>query len=228
MDATTLLVLGALVGLLTAVGRVWWNRYDEGRHRAVATELGLAYSAHDTHRFASLPFAFFQREGRHRTAHVMGNPRDPHQANVFEHAFTPRNGNGNVRSTCALIHVGGWWPHLQIGPEVPGAGLARAFGVRDIELESEAFNERFHVLCDDRRFATAFFDPLMMGWLLEDAPGRLRCEVRGDWALVALPRVHATEMPAVLAFAHRLREHIPVVLWDLYPGANGGAGPRKG
>jgi hypothetical protein len=218
MDVTTLIVIMGLLAFGAGAAQIWWRRLDERRHAAVAAEVGLAYSAADTHRFASLPFAFFQREGRHRTAHVMTNPRDPHQANVFEHAFTPRNGNGALRSTCALINIDGWWPHLQLGPEVPGAKLARILGVRDIELESEQFNERFNVLCDDRRFATTFLDPIMMGWLIEEAPKGLRVEVRGDWALLALPRVDATEMPAILASAHRLREHIPTVVWELYPG----------
>jgi hypothetical protein len=64
----------------------------------------------------------------------------------------------------------------------------------------------------------------MMGWLVAEAPKGLRVEVRGDWALLALPRVDATEMPAILAFAHRLREHIPTVVWELYPGM----GQRRG
>ena len=219
MDVTTLLVIVALIGLGVWLVQDWYRRRVERIHRQVATDVGLSYSPRDTHGLVTLPFAFFQREGRHRAAHVMSNPLDPHLAQVFEHTLTAKDNRSRLYATCVLINAGGWWPHLQLGPEGPLAGLARLLGVRDIEVESEEFNRRFRITCDDRRFASALIDPRIMDWLLAEGTSDLRIELMGDWALCTVDRLKATAMPGLLAFAHRFREHIPPVVYELYPGS---------
>ena len=218
MDVTTLLVIVAVLAVGAWLVQESCRRRVERIHLQVATDAGLTYSPRDTNGFTQLPFAFFQREGRHRTAHVMGNPRDPHLAQVFEHTHTAKDNKTRLHATCALINLGGRWPHLQLGPEGPLAGLARLLGVRDIELESEEFNRRFRITCDDRRFASALIDPRLMDWLLTEGTSDLRIELLGEWALCTVDRLKAAAMPGFLAFAHRFREHIPPVVFELYPG----------
>ncbi|GAB3948089.1 hypothetical protein GCM10029976_078540 [Kribbella albertanoniae] len=55
-------------------------------------------------------------------------------------------------------------------------------GVNDIELESQAFNERFRVQADDQRFASALLQPRLMAWLLQNP--ELQWHLAGD-ALVS-------------------------------------------
>jgi hypothetical protein len=58
----------------------------------------------------------------------------------------------------------------------------RFFGGRDLELESQAFNDAFRIHCADDRYASAVLHPRMMEWMLFN-PG-LEWQVAGN-ALVS-------------------------------------------
>ncbi|KQY21813.1 hypothetical protein ASD16_14085 [Cellulomonas sp. Root485] len=62
-------------------------------------------------------------------------------------------------------------PRVQVTPEGPPTGLARALGGQDIQLESAEFNRAFRILADDPRAAHAVLHPRLMQRLL-DEPGR--------------------------------------------------------
>ncbi len=81
---------------------------------------------------------------------------------VLDYEFTTRQGPSPVHLIALALPVA--LPELTVSKDsvLPG--------VSDIELESQAFNERFRVQADDQRFASAVLQPRMMEWLLQN-PG---------------------------------------------------------
>ncbi|MGH2554377.1 MAG: hypothetical protein ACRDHO_01490 [Actinomycetota bacterium] len=108
---------------------------------------------------------------------------------------------------------------LDLGASVPSvitelngaAGLSSDYmGFHDIQLESDDFNRRFHVTCDDREFAYKFFDGQMLRWILGQ-PELLETEVLGRRGLVAMPRLEPERMGTLLDAAVGFYTHLPSV-----------------
>ncbi len=70
-------------------------------------------------------------------------------------------------------------PALVIGQETALSQLLDAAGLRDIQLESDAFNRSWRVRADDERFAYAVVTPQLMA-ALEDAGANVALEIAGD------------------------------------------------
>jgi hypothetical protein len=108
---------------------------------------------------------------------------------------------------------------LHVGRERRVDGIGRALGLQTIELESQEFNDLFHVECEDAKFATAFLDPQMMQLLIA-TEGKVDLQTKGRWLLLTTRRVDtANELVGLAGLADDLVKHIPAVLWDLYPKA---------
>jgi hypothetical protein len=118
--------------------------------------------------------------------------------------------------SCALAQVNGAWPELQVEREGVLDRVAGALGFDHIDFESEEFNRTYAVHCQDRRFAMAIIDPRMMEHLLATR-GRVAYALKGRWLLLSCDRVKPTLMPALMKLADGFVEHIPSVVWDLYP-----------
>ncbi|MEO6570591.1 MAG: hypothetical protein ABIO83_03505, partial [Ilumatobacteraceae bacterium] len=86
------------------------------------------------------------------------------QDSVFQYEYTVSSGDNSTthRVTAALITVPFHGPHLTISTENWLRRAKRLVGVRDIEVESPPFNDRYHVRCDDERFAITLLDPPMI------------------------------------------------------------------
>lgn len=92
---------------------------------------------------------------------------------MFQHQYTlgADKNSTTIVSTCAHLTTPFSAPLFELGPEGAFAGAVRAVGLRDIEIESPAFNRLFKVRCDDQRFAVTLLDQPMIGWLIEHAVG---------------------------------------------------------
>jgi hypothetical protein len=86
----------------------------------------------------------------------------------------------------------------------------------DIDFESEEFNHAFNVKSDDKKFASAVVDPLMMQWLLADDV-KASFELNGTWGLLVSHIVKPREMPGIYSLGDQFRQHIPAVAMSLYP-----------
>jgi hypothetical protein len=126
-----------------------------------------------------------------------------------------------TRTVWAFYRVKRWQSFsvaiLDLGASVPSviaerngdSGLAFEYmGFHDVQLQSDEFNGRYHVTCDDREFAYKFFDTRMLTWLLRQ-PDLLEAEVQGRKGLVALPLLEPGEMGRLLDAAVGFTTRIP-------------------
>ena len=182
--------------------------------RAAAAAEGLEFELGDPYKTIRMPFALFEEGDRRGITWTMSRPG----LVVCELWYVVKQGDSETtyRFTCVMRNLSTRWPHLVIKRESLLSGIRDVLGFRDIQFESEEFNKRFYVKCDDSRFASAFVDPRMMAWLL-DSTGKAHFEVAGTWLLCAAPRVTATEIAGVVTYARAFEAQIPTVVADLYP-----------
>lgn len=110
----------------------------------------------------------------HQAHHVLAGGYDGHHAVVFEHHWVTGSGDDrrNHRATVCTLGLPRSVSKLAVSRENAFTRVGRALGIRDIELESDAFNREFRVTGDDPRFAYDVLHPRFMEWLLHaDAPG---------------------------------------------------------
>jgi hypothetical protein len=101
---------------------------------------------------------------------------------------------------------------------VPRSGMdpVAALAGEPIELELEAFNRRFRVFTEDRRFAVAFLDQRMMRALMQ-LPPRVRLDVNEDCLLLSAPPLPPGQVLVLFETARALRRYVPPVVASLYP-----------
>jgi len=95
--------------------------------------------------------------------------------------------------------------------------LAGALALHDLQFESEAFNDEYHVRCEVPKFANDVLDARMMQWLLDNGSG-YSFESVGDRVLVAGPRIDPADLIGLLGVARGFAQHVPKVVSSLYPG----------
>lgn len=196
--------------------------YLEHRRKQLAAQVaaaaGLIYDA-DAKRPGPIDFDLFNKGRSRRTRYVMRRPQSDEA--VFRYQYTTGSGKNShtYHFTCALIAVPFRAPHLTIGPEGFWSNLGRFVGIRDIEIESPQFNDRYRVSSEDERFAVTLLDHQMIAWMLSPSSGlgEIRFEFRGNRLLCVNDKLPIEEMPAMLNWSSQILEHLPAVLNDLYP-----------
>jgi len=108
-------------------------------------------------------------------------------------------------------------PRLVVEHENLLTSLAGALSFHDLQFESEAFNDEYHVRCEVPKFANDVLDARMMEWLLHNGSGYV-FEAVGDHLLVAGPRIQPAELLDLLGVARGFTQHVPKVVSSLYPG----------
>jgi hypothetical protein len=112
------------------------------------------------------------------------------------------------RFSVAIVDLGVSVPSV-ITERNGGPGLSSEYmGFHDVQLNSDEFNRRFHVVTDDREFAYEFFDLGMLGWVLNQQELE-ESEVLGRKALVAFPRLEPERLGTLLDSAAGFHSHIP-------------------
>jgi hypothetical protein len=158
-----LAVLIIVLVLAAAGGAAWLAHRAEqqrrARYLAIAAEHGLSYTPRDddwTRRFDGAPFG---RGSSRRATHVLRGRWRGHEAVAFHYRYVVRSNNGQhtttttYRFTVCALRLPAPVPRLEVTSENVLTRLAGALGFEDVELEDEAFNRRFRVQADDRRFA---------------------------------------------------------------------------
>jgi hypothetical protein len=91
----------------------------------------------------------------------------------FDYSYETHSSNGNGgrtttvhRYTVAALSLPTDLPRLQVTPESLFSRVGHAFGMADIDLESEDFNRAFRVTCTDPKFASDALPPRTMQLLL--------------------------------------------------------------
>ena len=224
MDASVLVVAVWLVVL--AIGGIAAARRAQRRQdaAAIAAKVGWQFDAIDPFDCTRIAFQLFRKGDVREATNVMWRDSDDgHTYRVFDFAYWEehRDEYGRVsktyhRSSCALALVGSAWPDITIWREGMLDKVFSAISGGDIDFESEEFNRLFAVHCEDRKFASALIDPQMLEFVL-GTRGQLSFELKGRWLLVWSDPVPPKYMPGLLHVAEQFVQHIPKVVWDLYP-----------
>ena len=84
---------------------------------------------------------------------------------VLDYTYTTNDGQTEQQNPVHVValNLPVALPPLTLSRE---SGVRRIFGRRDLELESEAFNDAFRIGCADDRYASAVLHPRMMEWML--------------------------------------------------------------
>jgi hypothetical protein len=152
-----------------------WQQEQKRRELLLtwATNSGFTYVVEDDgwcERWQGSPFG----EGDHRKAAnvVTGTVADrPFVAFDYSYQTHSSDGKGGRSTTThryvvASVQLPAYLPQLQVTPENVLTRLGNAFGLDDIELESEDFNRRFRVQAGDRKFACDVLTPRTMQLLM--------------------------------------------------------------
>ena len=219
-----LLVLLALLPVAAAHRVAERSRRRRELFRSAA-RFGLDYSPTDPVGLIDHTFDLFNLgDGARCENVVMGQWHDvPVRAGELRFAPSPRarqNGQrgSSKRYSFAFTEVMSWLPHITIRPD-PLGGLAEDLGLHRLRFESEAFNRKFVVACEDREFAYRFVDGRMLQWLLDTAATThptFGFEARGKRLLVHCPRVAPSELAHLLAMAQGFHDRVPRMVLRRY------------
>jgi hypothetical protein len=216
------------IALVLGLGLLYGAQHRNRRIRAMiptARAHGLEYSGGDIYGTTQVAFPLFRAGDGRLVENVMSRTgANGLDVRVFDYAYYTEQKDEYNRIhkrweyfNCAMARHNGLWPLIHISRERVVDKIGQTLGLPDIDLESEEFNRRFRVQCEDRRFATALLHPLMMEFLMA-TEGRLTFETKGRWLLVIAPRLDMpVEMVGLLGVADEFLRRIPNVVWDLYP-----------
>jgi hypothetical protein len=180
----------------------------------------LRYAATDVFGLIDRPFPLLHRLASVRgLENVMFGSWQGHDIHAFEYWYA-RSSNPSLndfeRFSCVVMPLPGWWPDLLIAPETLASRALDHLTMGEVALESEAFNRSFTVRSADPRFANALLDARMLAWLLDRSEG-WGFEVAGGEVLCYRSRVQPWELRPVLDTASGFLDHVPNVMWSLFP-----------
>lgn len=226
-------ILGAIAILaVIAIAIISYLRQEERRKAIIAeaATLGLTYAQAPPFTPKDLAFPLFARGDGSGFTHAMSGTWNGINVFVFgfwyyeERMTTDAKGHVSVSRdyshfTCGLTSLPVPAPATSIATEGVFSGLARVFGVKDLQFESEDFNKRRKVHSDDPKFASYLIDARMMEYLL--AADDHCFDLSGTDLLVSKHHAFgpgsATEtLPALRGFL----DHIPAVVHDVYGGGH--------
>jgi hypothetical protein len=107
-------------------------------------------------------------------------------------------------------------PRLRVAPRDLDDDLRAVLGLREVELELEAFNRRFAVESEDERFAIAFLEQRMMEALLA-LPEGVTLDVNENAVLLWARELPAEQVLRLYDAAVAIHERIPRSLPSLFP-----------
>jgi hypothetical protein len=211
------LVLAVVVaGVALAAHRLEMRR----RAAAVATATARGYRIDVAPKPPpAIGFDLFDIGSSRRVSHQIW--RDGSHDSAFQYRYTTGSGDDKRthRRSCVLVAVPFTAPHLRIGPEGFWTSLGRKIGLRDVEIESPQFNDRYRVRCADERFAVTLLDQPMIAWMLSphSGGGSVKFEFLGPWMLCWGDDVGFDALFGFLEWAQHARGILPSVLASLYP-----------
>jgi hypothetical protein len=211
----------------------------QARRRATLIRLshavGLEYAANDLFDDLWEPFPLFGKGDARGIRNVMYGTRGGVEVRAFDYWY--RRGADRDRGvalpliggpiglaawigftrrfSCAVAALPGSCPRLVVEPKGM-SGRVMELVTAEVPLESEEFTRRFHVRCDDSRFAVAFLDPRVMETLLA-VPGRPTLMLAENRMLLVTRALRPAELIGLAQEVSELARRVPRVLASLYP-----------
>lgn len=212
--------LGALIaGIAYAVHR--HNQAQIARAKAVAAQHGLQIDVSKQKPPAGFDFDLFGQGSSKQVRHQMWRPGEADS--VFQYQYTTGSGENSQthRFTGAQVILPFRGPKMSIATETWWTRAKRVVGMRDIEIESPEFNDRYHVRCADERFAVTLLDHDMIAFMLSESSGlgTVTFEIAGDRMLCYGDQIELERLPEMLSWAQSTRTVLPRVLTEWYPKA---------
>ncbi|MCC2336216.1 hypothetical protein [Cellulomonas wangsupingiae] len=179
--------VGAVVVVVAGVAGRWLAERRRQQLVAWAQQTGWTYSRRDPGLGLATvhsrpPFA----QGRSRTVEdVLTGTYEGMRAVSFTYGWTTGSGDERREHEVHVVGVAlpAYLPVLEVTPEGVGARLAKAFGARDLQLESAAFNAAYRVDAPDARTAHAILHPRTLERLLRPDALGLSWRIEGTWLL---------------------------------------------
>jgi hypothetical protein len=216
------------VGVCLAIGLVlipWVLAQRSGESiQSVAARNGLEHSAVDPFGCTRVAFSLFRKGDGRVVEDVVWHQRPDGlvtRAFDFSYYVETEDDFGHVhrqhtRFSCVMAQADGAWPEVSITREGIMEKALDLLGLGDIELESDEFNRRFALRSPDRRFAVTLVDARMIDFLLS-TDARFGFFVKGRWILLVSDPVSPPLVPALMRLAETFIEHIPRVVYELWP-----------
>jgi hypothetical protein len=169
-----LAILAVIVAVGVLVVRWQLHKRKVEAFRAFARQRGWLYQERDdglTERYLGTPFGEgFGKQARH----VLSGVHRERTFVAFEYVYKVSEGSGKNQRiethhhTVVALSTPAARPTLQVTREGLGRKLLGLIGVRDLQLESEKFNDTFLLRTDDDKFAYDILHPRTMEWMLTD------------------------------------------------------------
>jgi hypothetical protein len=212
----------ALAVVAVAVGG-WQLRRRASRQRRLmllCQRAGLDFAPVDLSAgTAWLPFPLFGRR-RSGTENVVWERARGPEIRAFDYWYEEPAADRPVTPkrhlTCAVVPLEASVPRLRVAPRDLDDDLRAVLGLREVELELEAFNRRFAVESEDERFAIAFLEQRMMEALLA-LPRPVSVDLNDDVVLLSAPELSAERVLLLFDAAVEIQERIPRSLPSLFP-----------
>jgi hypothetical protein len=210
---------------------IWWGWYSTKKRRELLHQFALGngwtWTAHDDSwcaRFEGSPFG----QGDHRRAHnILAGEYRGRPMVAFDYSYQTHSTDSQGHSStdthryaiCSLglpAHV----PGFELTPEGFLGRVGTMLGMQDIELESEDFNRRFRVRCENAKLAYDLLPARTMEALLARPAGHVR--LRGADALCWESGAHSpAELLARLDTLATLLDGVPDWVWSDLRGSTG-------
>lgn len=211
-----LIALGAAAaGLL--IWAAWkWEQKRRGEFASWAAGRGFRYS-HLKDPELRRAYGFLERMqiGHSRAGyHVLRGAWEGREAAAFQFRYTVGAGKNQhtVHVGVALLHLERSFPELLISPENVFHRLGGFFGFDDVDFESVAFSNAFHVRCQDKKFAFDFCNTGMMEYLLAHPDTCLEQEA-GVLAVLREGQLRAEHLDGMFQRLAGVRAHMPGYLF---------------
>jgi hypothetical protein len=219
MDVLLWLVALAITGSIAAWRAFRW-RSRQRRLMLLCDRAGLRFSPVDLDGAGAwVPFRWVLRGhwvGAENVVAYEGD--DVHAFDLLVEEWSSREDVAppKKRYSCAAVPIAGGCPRMLIRPQQPIDGLAETLTGAAIDLDLGAFNRRFTVRADDRRFAVAFCDQRMMRAIMH-IPAGIGVATNEDRLLLFGRELPPGQVLLVLEAARTIRDAVPTVIADLYP-----------
>ena len=224
-DAGTVLLY--ILGALVVVGILYWQYKAKQKKitefRAFAAKRRWQYFERGDskleNRFLDEPFG----QGQDRRArHVFRGEHRGRKILAYEYSYTTYSNDSDGRRRAEThdhvitsVYLPKPKPVLELAREGFGRKLLGFVGVRDLQLESEQFNEKFLIKTDDNRFAYDILHPRMMEWMLGDERALrygFRFE-RGDLMVWDHGQLQLDDVMARLDYLCDILDQVPDYVW---------------
>jgi hypothetical protein len=221
-----LLVMAAFVAIVVFV--ILGSRKREEAYTRQAATWGFHYYADDPW---NLPeryedaFDFFRQGSSRSASHILAGRMDGFEVLGFEYEYTTGSGKDETtwNYSVAVFELPILAPHLQLRDESFLDKMAAWVGHDDINFESDEFSRRYHVKCDQPKFAQDFFHPRLIEYLLAcgHCPGM---ETRGTLLVLYDPEQTGVErIVRLVDIGRQMIRSIPDYVRHERPAGTGGA-----